>query len=207
MLLIKILISFLSFSGHNSLFGSQILTDAGFILNNALANFDASSSNPTIQGSSFENLYPPKDDTNSTIIIPKFGAPPDHGNVQDRASKEVTESDQHHPLSWNQEQNFSRVEKTLRREKRFEVPESRPRAAIWGSSVANNGLVGGKRPISLSTPIIAVEMGQTCGRRLVLGQCDFHLSFFLYCIEVWLSLIFSENKLIIISLLFHTRWK
>lgn len=140
-------------SGHNSLFGSQILTGAGFILNNALASFDSSDSDKPVSASSSIDsgvLAGPQPSTSGAYLdsphsVPGQGQPDYVINSSSHPSSEST---------------------PLQRSKRNEAG---PRATVWGSSVANNGLAGGKRPISLATPIIAVERGQICGRRLILG--------------------------------------
>jgi gamma-glutamyltranspeptidase len=44
--------------------------------------------------------------------------------------------------------------------------------ALANFGVGKNNPFPGKRPISLATPIIAIEKRRVCGRRLVLGSAD-----------------------------------
>lgn len=44
--------------------------------------------------------------------------------------------------------------------------------ALANFGVGKNSPFPGKRPISLATPIIAIERRRVCGRRLVLGSAD-----------------------------------
>lgn len=143
-------------SGHNSLFGSQILTKAGFILNNALASFDPPDSDKT------DSAHPlPLSGNGPSDVSPVGGVLVD----QLRPASVVPAQRQEYILGASG--HASPV--PLQRSKRNEAG---PRATVWGTSVANNGLAGGKRPISLATPIIAVQRGLICGRRLILGGSD-----------------------------------
>lgn len=151
-----------------------MLTEGGFILNNALASFDKSSltvykSGPTNSPSSVHSSPSEPPGSHSGISnIPDYGKVLEHhgdtGSLFDGTMVESSPGTKEENLGHSpQPTGFSR------RVKRSEIFEPGPRATVWGSSVANNYIVGGKRPISLSTPIIAVERGLICGRRLILG--------------------------------------
>lgn len=141
------------------------MTGAGFILNNALASFDLSDSDKPVSANPL-----PSGANNPSISSPIGGVFLDQQNPS--ASGTHTESSQSVPAQRPQDyivnpsSHPSSASTPLHRTKRYDAG---PRATVWGSSVANNGLAGGKRPISLATPIIAVERGEICGRRLILG--------------------------------------
>lgn len=173
-------------SGHNSLFGSQVLTEGGFVLNNALASFDLLSPSvnhsPAVGPSAHNSNL--SANLNSSVayfgvpISPESGILVDHPSLpkslptQPLAQTSVRQTQDNSELEHPEEHPISLTTTYLRRLKRNGIFESGPRATVWGSSVANNDLVGGKRPISLASPIIAVERGQICGRRLILGGSD-----------------------------------
>ncbi|KAJ1524883.1 hypothetical protein ONE63_009747 [Megalurothrips usitatus] len=166
-------------SGHNSLFGSQVMTEGGFLLNNALASFDIAATMadkvPAASPISITNTYTVPANSNGSVsrvvYVPNASTEPDHQPAAPLDSPQAPT----HLLSEGFGQNFSipaLQQMHQGRSKRFDGTEAGPKATVWGSSVANNGLAGGKRPISFATPIIAVESGQICGRRLVLGGSD-----------------------------------
>ncbi|KAK3918648.1 Glutathione hydrolase 7 [Frankliniella fusca] len=160
-------------SGHNSLFGSQVMTEGGFLLNNALTSFNGfSAGTKRVSAGVHFPMYPKP---SNIINITKDSEVPEDDALLDHHSEAtaVPHLDASAALPLEKQPGFHQSESlSVRRFKRSENTESEPRATVWGSSVANNELVGGKRPISLSVPVIAIESGQICGLRLVLGGSD-----------------------------------
>lgn len=166
-------------SGHNSLFGSQILTEGGFVLNNALASFDGFTSGTKKNYAGASSFTKPSSITSNTNNTTKVINLPEDDILLDHHTEatEVPHLDASVALPLEKKNSFhqfgeNQEPSVVKRHKRFENSESEPRATVWGSSVANNELVGGKRPISLAVPVVAIESGHICGRRLVLGGSD-----------------------------------